>query len=372
MNPIKVMHVIWSGTMGGIEMQVERLASHQARSGTVNPSLLICKKEKAGEVMPGFRRAPFPVYAGGFTSGWDLRHGPALRRLFAASDILHFHAYNPWVATAAIHASRPVVYTVHGNFGFGRRRRRSERLVERLQRRFMQRRTAFLTFNSRFSADVATRRYGPFRAPSRVVYNGFSPGPSGTAEMPTALARQLAGAFVVGTACRFADVKRIELLIDAFATFQRGRNTVLLLIGDGPLRPKYEELIRRYGLEDRVVITGLVDPVRPYEQRVDLFVIPSVKEAFGLVSIEAFSLGKPVLALRDGGGVAEVVGDLAPDDVVPDTAALVRRMEDHFAARGDATMAEQRKAYALRFGIEPMHAAFLDVYRSVLVPSTTR
>jgi glycosyltransferase involved in cell wall biosynthesis len=177
---------------------------------------------------------------------------------------------------------------------------------------------------------------------------------------------RLDGKFVVGTSSRFAEFKRIDRLVSAFRKFQNSRNTVLLLVGDGPEMPRLKNMVRQAGLEEKVVFTGYQTDVRIYQDAMDVCVFPSQGEPFGLVSIEALSLGKPVIVFSDGGGIAEIIGGIAEDDIVDDIDDLAGRLSDYYKA-GILVESERnaRKDYASHFSVEAMADNFREIYYSV-------
>ncbi len=79
-----------------------------------------------------------------------------------------------------------------------------------------------------------------------------------------------------------------------------GSEYQILIVGDGPLRENLEEDIRVYGIGDKVQLLGYVEDEEMHALlgACDVFVLSSVMktEAFGIVQIEAMSLGKPVIA----------------------------------------------------------------------------
>lgn len=81
-----------------------------------------------------------------------------------------------------------------------------------------------------------------------------------------------------------------------------GPDYQILIIGDGPVRESLEEEIRQNGLEGKVKLLGYVEDEETHAllAACDVFVLSSVMktEAFGIVQIEAMSLGKPVVATR--------------------------------------------------------------------------
>ena len=81
-----------------------------------------------------------------------------------------------------------------------------------------------------------------------------------------------------------------------------GSEYQILIVGDGPLRENLEEEISVYGVGDKVKLLGYVEDEEMHALlgACDVFVLSSVMktEAFGIVQIEAMSLGKPVIATK--------------------------------------------------------------------------
>lgn len=98
--------------------------------------------------------------------------------------------------------------------------------------------------------------------------------------------------FVVGHVGSFTYPKNHKFLIDVFYEIQKQKeDSVLLLIGDGELRPEIEEQISKLGINNKVIITGVVPNVSDYMQAMDVFVFPSIFEGLGMVVIEAQASG---------------------------------------------------------------------------------
>src|SRR5579864_3986942 len=83
-----------------------------------------------------------------------------------------------------------------------------------------------------------------------------------------------------------------------------------VIVGDGALRKTYEALARGMGLGDKVFLPGAIsDELLPsYYESCDLFVLPSTKEGFGVVFLEAMYYGKACIGAR-AGGTPEVIRD---------------------------------------------------------------
>jgi len=79
----------------------------------------------------------------------------------------------------------------------------------------------------------------------------------------------------------------------------------LVLVGEGPERPRLEELCRSLNLTDVVTFAGQQDNVNPYYGIADVFLLPSLSEGCPNVLLEAMAAGVPVVATAVG-GVPEV------------------------------------------------------------------
>lgn len=104
--------------------------------------------------------------------------------------------------------------------------------------------------------------------------------------------------------------KGVNYLLKAFAALS-DQETRLIIVGEGNLRPVYQDLAVESGLADRVIFTGFVPDIQlaKYYNLADVVVLPSIdsSEAFGMVILEAMACGKPVVA-SDLPGVREILG----------------------------------------------------------------
>lgn len=101
-------------------------------------------------------------------------------------------------------------------------------------------------------------------------------------------------AFVLGNVGRLHYQKNQEFLIKLFAKYLKiNQDAYLIIVGEGELRKKLEDLIHAYHIENRVILTGFQKEVRKYYQAMDVFCLPSVFEGLGIVGIEAQMNGLP-------------------------------------------------------------------------------
>lgn len=121
----------------------------------------------------------------------------------------------------------------------------------------------------------------------------------------------------------FRPVKRAGDVVDIFARVHAKLPSRLLLVGEGPELSKIQWKVESLGLADRVTYLGKQDDVAQVISIADIMLLPSEKESFGLVALEAMACGVPTIG-STAGGIPELVahgetGFLAP---VGDTAQM--------------------------------------------------
>ncbi|WP_207435692.1 N-acetyl-alpha-D-glucosaminyl L-malate synthase BshA [Sabulibacter ruber] len=103
----------------------------------------------------------------------------------------------------------------------------------------------------------------------------------------------------------FRGVKRIGDVIKIFSKVREKVPSKLLLVGDGPERPKMENLCRKLGICQDVRFLGKLEAVEELLSVADVFLMPSEKESFGLAALEAMACEVPVIS-SDAGGLPEL------------------------------------------------------------------
>ena len=114
--------------------------------------------------------------------------------------------------------------------------------------------------------------------------------------------------FLIGHVSNFREVKRIPDVVRAFHLIQKEVPARLLLIGEGPEVEPARALAEELGIEEGVAFLGALRDVAGVLAQLDLFLLPSGYESFGLAALEAMSCGVPALASRVG-GLPEVIED---------------------------------------------------------------
>jgi glycosyltransferase involved in cell wall biosynthesis len=207
----------------------------------------------------------------------------------------------------------------------------------------------------------------------RIVPNGvdlgrFAPRQS-SATLRAALGVPPASALIVSIG-RFVPEKGHRHLIDAAARIQRTTPGVhWMLVGGGELEGELVAQARGLGLDSQVHFVGWREDVADVLALGDVFVLPSEREGFGRVLVEAMAMGKAVVATT-AGGIPEIVLDgetglLVPPAAPAPLADAVRGLLDDPARA--ARLGAAGRARALATFSRDAHAdAMAQVYADVL------
>ncbi len=117
------------------------------------------------------------------------------------------------------------------------------------------------------------------------------------------------GLITVGFMKRLEENYGPHILLEAFKLVQRKhKNTRLLLIGEGSMKKSLEERLNEMGLLDKAIFTGWIENhcLPEYLNQMDIFVMPTFQETFGVAALEAQAVKVPVVA-SDIEGIREVV-----------------------------------------------------------------
>lgn len=302
----------------------------------------------------------------------------ALRRVAADYDLIHVHHPDPMAALALrLSGYRgPVVLHWHADIIKGRA---VTGLYGPLQRWLLRRADAIVT-----TTPVTIERsaaLAPHRGKAVCVPIGIDPleadaAGGGRVRSLYGVAPASGGGRLVFSLGRLVPYKGYRHLVDAAALLPEGYTVVVG--GEGPLRG---ELLRRrdsLGLRGRVHFPGRIpaSELPAHYSGCDIFCLPSVMktEAFGIVQVEAMSLGRPVVATTiEGSGTSWVNSpglsglNVAPADPVALAGALERIGSDAALAAELGRGASER--YRTLFTLEGMVDSCLELYRSLLPPA---
>jgi glycosyltransferase involved in cell wall biosynthesis len=367
--PRRVLHFAEATDTSGLFPQLARWhrADHYLMHfGTLYPTMPALKKAMQSHAVPTFSlhcrsRLGFPLAV--------LHLSRFLRR--ERIDILHGHLFESGLVglVAAALARSPIrVLTRHHSNYHARVDKRWHVRADRLSTALSHRVIAVSRHTAQHLLEVEKAPV----AKVRVIYNGVDferLRPSGPdARIRVRAAESIADERVILVAGRLHPEKGYEHFLDAVGILkQRLKHPfVVLIAGEGPHETSYRERARRLGCQRVVRFLGFRNDLSDLMLASDVFVLPSVAEAFGLVLVEALYLGLPVVATRVG-GIPEIVEDGVDGVLVPpaDGEALanaIRRLLLEQEPPSPVETVRRRTKMMARFGFERMVREYEAVY----------
>jgi glycosyltransferase involved in cell wall biosynthesis len=318
----------------------------------------------------------------------DDRAAAALRDLLAdwSPEVVHCHMYRAEVIGAKAALSlvghglpRPfLVSTVHS----GRIRPAEDRA---LLRRLTPQVDRIIAVSRAIVAKL--RAEGRSGVPTQLIYNGVDLDRYSSQEACCTLPEEYGfspGTPLVGVVARLEPEKGHPTLIAAWPLVLAAvPDARLLIVGEGSQHAELERQAEELGLMGmpcegdacvgtkharpgaKVVFTGRRDDVPAVTAALDVSVLPSYREAQGMVILEAMALGRPVVASCVG-GIPEMIRDgetgllVPPHDPAALAAAIIRLLTDHPLA--DTLARAARTVVHDRFCVERMVASIEGVY----------
>ncbi len=295
---------------------------------------------------------------GRVTSGFRLGH--LMRETLDSErfDVVHVHCpLTPVLPYLALHhASCPVVGTFHSRVHPGA----LSKLTWRAQQRYLDRLDAAIAVSRACLLPFARRLDADFR----IIPNGVDVERFGRGRR---LRRFQDGKMNVLWVGRVEPRNGLDTMIAAFAELRTHLEARLLVVGDGPLLPRYRALVPEELAEDVIFAGALLDERPDWYASADVVCAPATLATFGVTLLEAMAAGRPVLASNIE-GFREVVSDgengdlLPPADIRAWVRALLRLAREPVRAQ---VYGERGAATAQRYAWPKIASEILGLYRSI-------
>lgn len=273
-------------------------------------------------------------------------------------DLLHTHFLgdDSYTRIVAARTRIPLVATLHNVYASESPRRKIQKIAARID-------VSHVVCISHGVAEFAHDSYHLPQERLRVVHNGVDFAAFGLDSRPAPTSRK-----TIGCVGRLTDQKGQDYLLEAIALLPDPTKYRVLLAGTGPLRTRLEALAHKLSVADRVEFLGLVNDMKDFYSQLDVLVMPSRYEGFGLVAVESMACGVPVIG-ADVPGLKEVlqVSDLNYPWPVGDVEMLARMIQDSTEVPlSREQRMNLRRAAEQRFSLEQMIQGYEHVYAEVL------
>jgi len=317
-------------------------------------------------LVPLLEEAGVPAFMIPKNGRLDLAFVRALRAFIAQGrfDVIHAFSFTGefWVTLARVLApGAALVTSIRSVYDWYSR-------PQWVAKGWVTNRSRLVVANSKVAARYTESRLGLGEGAIRVVYNGTALPPVAAPEERDRERQKLgigAGTVAALFVGRLVRLKNVPVLLRAVRKLDPQSPFLLLLAGDGPLRPSLEEEARVLGLGERVRFLGNRPDTRALVQAADLLVLPSFQEGLSNAILEAMAAGRPVVASSVGGN-GELVqegttGLLFPSDDEGALASCLLRLVQDGGLR-NSLGAEGRRVAASRFGLAPMARTMEQIY----------
>jgi N-acetyl-alpha-D-glucosaminyl L-malate synthase BshA len=247
----------------------------------------------------------------------DPKHFFELRRIIKEEkiDLLHAHVWNPascrYAFSAASSRKIPIVTTEHDPFKLS--------LIKNIFKKNSLKKTKTVVTVSAANQKVLKELYPEFKGKFVVIPNGidttwwhsqflrFTDLDRKKIKEELFLANE--NSLIIISVAELHERKGLKYLIEAIPEVSaKFPNIKLVIVGEGPERNELEKLVKKLGIENHVTLTGRQKEIPKLLKCADIFVLPSRREAFGLVILEAMITGLPVIASATG-GIPEIITD---------------------------------------------------------------
>lgn len=251
----------------------------------------------------------------------NLKFGWELRKFLTAHsfDVIHFNSSNALfgVIGARLMRKRPtIVFTLHGlsvvdpNYKASNTVKRFYRMLFKFLLSLVDRSVFVSKANFEYAKKIGLLKKGT------MIFNGvdteamqFLSQADARAALSQRTGVDLSDRYIIGSVGRLAYPKNYEFLIDTFPKILKEiPNAVVVIIGDGPKRDTYEQMIEQKKLTGNVFLVGEIPDAYRYIEAFDVFTLPSEYEGMSMTLIEAMFAEVPILASHVG-GAPELLND---------------------------------------------------------------
>ena len=372
MRPLRLLAIIEAASITGPAKNLLDFAQLARPEGVETTIATFVRGEESNLFIETARGQSIPVHTVPDRSPYDRATPITLAGLVARlePDVIQTHAVKSHFLArrAGLPQQAPWVAFHHGYTWPAWR----ARLYNEFDRWSLRAAVKVLTVSRPFQRDLERKGVRPERI--EIVHNAIRSDWGGEARRPDAAALRAglniaADRKVILIVGRLSREKDHLTLIEAVHRLRARLSPCLLIVGEGPERPRIERKIRELELEECVRLIGQQKSAEPYYGIADLAILSSLSEGSPNALLEAMAAKVPVVATAVG-GIPEIVtrGESAllvtPRDVGGMADAMARLLENRPVAQSMVA-----KAYALieeRYAPEQRTRRLVEIYRKLV------
>jgi glycosyltransferase involved in cell wall biosynthesis len=305
---LKVLHVLWSGEIGGTEEYITSLFRYFDSS---KYEIFLCFLSKQGTIYEDALKISRRVSFIGIKNGFDMLGGiKFISYLYKGKfDIVHLHTPNILTnLTVSLFTKTKKVFTEHVSPG--------------ANELFEKRKLFYYLFSSSMHKVIAISetvkqklikhmRIDPGKI--TVIHDGVRTDKYHADLITPQDLKYLEESekYILGFIGRMVDFKRPELYVEiAYEILKKNKNFYFIMVGDGPKLTQCKNMINEYSVNDNFNLLGFRRDIPNILKLFDALIFTSTGEGFGVVLLEAMAMGVPVFAVNDG-AVSEIICDNA-------------------------------------------------------------
>lgn len=300
---MRILHVITSLRTGGAEhLMVDLLPRLRDMGNDVELLLFDGTRTPFYEQLECVGIKIHSLQIGG--SVYNPRHILRLKKYLKHFDIVHTHNTAPQLFTAITNSmsfhKKKLVTTEHNT----KNRRRDWRCYAPIDRWMYRQYKKIICISDKAEVNLRKLFYNDKKNRIITINNGVDTAKFDDVIPAPDIAQQFAGKHIIVMVAGFRYQKDHATLICAMSHL--GEDYVLLLVGSGEKETECKALVDELNLNDRVHFLGIRTDVPSIMKTIDIMVLSSHWEGFGLAAVEGMAAGKPVIA-SDVEGLREVV-----------------------------------------------------------------
>ena len=357
-----ILHVITTIDLGGAEKQLLTLATCQSEKG-FDVEVIFLKNSPTliqDFLVAGVRVDSTFAKLGFFRQCIKLR-----RKKVQEGVVIHAHLPRAEILCALSLESRSFIVTRHNSEAFFPNG--PVQLSKLLSRFVLKRAFALISISKAVTSYLKSSREMSESIENYVIPYGLK----STSVLPKGKKHYRTVPIQIGTVSRLVPQKNLPLLLGALKELNsiRSSHFELTILGTGPLERELRLMSVALGIENVVSWRGQTRDVMSFYRSLDIFVLPSDYEGFGLVLLEAMSQGIPVIARRIS-AIPEVMGDNHPGLVdSSDPLEMAKKIEEFTNNNIVLNCLEYQYKQLQKFSIGVTQAAHENIYLKLLMRS---